>query len=337
MMIRYLKLCSKNRTATGLIATGLGDREETFLDESSNFNTPVYITSTLICIDICNKVEKILSCVGHQENLPFVREFRDSLIDAFRKNCVNEYCKVMPFTQTGQALALAVGVFNEEHVPYAVSQLVWLVQADCYKIRAGVLGMRYLFNVLSQYGYTDIAYRMAMSCEYPGFLYYVEKGATSLWESSIRLTDEKNSRTRRIGPRLPSLNHHWMGNISAWFIKYVIGVFLSDNITENKGVISPAFMKDLGGLSAKIRIGNETVSVRWKRKGHFVKLWVDKQANSRFEVTLDSRYQISSQKTVGTTTKYKIRITTRKKHKQIAFPVVEEYRHCSMKVANSSR
>lgn len=326
MMLRYLKMIETKRQPNGLFCCGMGDREETFLDESSNFNTPIYITDTLVCIDLCNKVEKMLSVVGHEENLGFVCALRDSFLQAFRKNCINEYCKVTPFTQTGQAFALAVGVFEEKYVPYAVQQLVWLVQADCYKIRAGVIGMRHLFNVLSQYGYADIAYKMAISCEYPGFLYYVDKGATSLWESSICLTEEKNSRTRLIGPRLPSLNHQWMGNVSAWLIKYIVGVTLSEDIRTGKGVISPTFVKDLSSLSTEVHMGGECVCVRWKRIGQSVTLWVDKTDGGKFSVDLSSRYEILSQKKIGSITKYRIRIKKNQKPQQIAFPMVEELR-----------
>ena len=113
----------------------------------------------------------MLSVIGAEQNKTKIYNLKNCLVNAFKKHYVNEYCKVIPFTQTGQALAIDVGIFEGEEKEYAIAQLVWLIQSMGIKARVGVIGMRIIFNVLSENGYTDIAYKMAMSEEYPGFLY----------------------------------------------------------------------------------------------------------------------------------------------------------------------
>ena len=326
MMLKYLHLVSEKRQENGLIACGMGDREETFLDESSDHNTPIHITDTLTAIDLCNKVLQMLAVIEDKENMTFVQELCDSLLQAFRKNCINEYCKVVPFTQTGQALAIDVGIFEEKHLAYAVQQLVWLIQADGYKIRAGVLGMRRIFNVLSRYGYTDLAYRMAMSEEYPGFLYYVNHGATSLWESSIKLTCEKNSRTRVIGERLPSLNHHWMSNVASWLIKYVVGINLLEDFSAVKGELCPTFVDGLRFIKCKAYVCGEEIHLLWKKRGNRIILRCKRGGNS-FSLSLSKDNTILNEKTLHDGTKvYTIKAERKTEQKQVFFPIAWELR-----------
>ena len=291
-ILKYFSFAEMQIMENGLVDYGMGDREQTYSDESSNCDTPTTITNTLILIDMCNKALEMLSVIGAEQNKTKIYNLKNCLVNAFKKHYVNEYCKVIPFTQTGQALAIDVGIFEGEEKEYAIAQLVWLIQSMGIKARVGVIGMRIIFNVLSENGYTDIAYKMAMSEEYPGFLYPLTKGATSLWESPILLSESTRSRKGIIGAKVPSFNHHWFGNVSAWFVKYIIGFNRSEDLFDDSVTIAPAFVSELKYAKASISYRGTDFILQWKRIGKRVKLTIKTSGLQNVKWQLGNEYQI---------------------------------------------
>lgn len=76
-----------------------------------------------------------------------------------------------------------------------------IVAADQH-IQNDMYGSRYEFNILSEYGYTDIALKAVTQTGLPGYVHRITQGTTSLWE---QWTD-----------RLP-VNHHYRSNVATWF------------------------------------------------------------------------------------------------------------------------
>ncbi|MDW6065534.1 alpha-L-rhamnosidase C-terminal domain-containing protein [Streptomyces sp. FXJ1.4098] len=83
-----------------------------------------------------------------------------------------------------------------------------IVAAD-HHIQNDMYGSRYEFNILSEYGYTDIALGAVTQTGTPGYVHQIAKGATSLWE---QWTD-----------RL-SVNHHYRSNVATWFYQSLAGI-----------------------------------------------------------------------------------------------------------------
>ncbi|WP_240528812.1 family 78 glycoside hydrolase catalytic domain [Streptomyces humi] len=76
-------------------------------------------------------------------------------------------------------------------------------------IQNDMYGSRYEFNILSEYGYTDVALRAVTQTGVPGYVHQIAKGATSLWE---QWTD-----------RL-SVDHHYRSNVATWFYQSLAGI-----------------------------------------------------------------------------------------------------------------
>ncbi|MEV4230532.1 family 78 glycoside hydrolase catalytic domain [Streptomyces bobili] len=83
-----------------------------------------------------------------------------------------------------------------------------IVAADQH-IQNDMYGSRYEFDILSEYGYTDIALKAVTRTGRPGYVDQIAKGATSLWE---QWTD-----------RL-SVNHHYRSNVATWFYQGLAGI-----------------------------------------------------------------------------------------------------------------
>ncbi len=78
----------------------------------------------------------------------------------------------------------------------------------------GVVGTRFLFEVLNRFGLQEIALKIILQDSYPGWGYMVREGATSLWERWEKLT----------GRGMNSHNHAMFGSVDAWFYRGLAGL-----------------------------------------------------------------------------------------------------------------
>jgi alpha-L-rhamnosidase len=109
------------------------------------------------------------------------------------------------------------------------------------KFNCGILGIKYAFTVLSEYGYIDLLYKAVTNPEYPSYAWWINNGATALCES----WEMKSSN-----------NHHMYSEVDNWMYKYIAGI----NFTENGVVIRPAKQHFLNEFTAR----HEDISVLYK-------------------------------------------------------------------------
>ena len=129
-----------------------------------------------------------------------------------------------------------------------------MIHAADDHIDVGVLGGRVIFHVLSQFGYSDLALKMITRDDYPSFGNWIKRGATTLWESFLP-------------DKAASMNHHFWGDISAWFIKCLAGIQLNPNKHDvNSLKIKPSFVDALDHVSAYHIAPAGKISVSWKRE-----------------------------------------------------------------------
>ncbi|WOX15351.1 family 78 glycoside hydrolase catalytic domain [Streptomyces sp. N50] len=143
-----------------------------------------------------------------------------------------------------------------------------IVAADQH-IQNDMYGSRYEFNILSEYGYTDVALKAVTQTGIPGYVYQIAKGATSLWE--------------QWADRL-SVDHHYRSNVATWFYQSLAGIrptatayeslrirpyiptaAVNSRVPENTDDtdLSPA---TLDHVSASIDTVRGTVSSEWGRR-----------------------------------------------------------------------
>jgi alpha-L-rhamnosidase len=133
-------------------------------------------------------------------------------------------------------------------------------------VYVGILGIRYVFPVLTSAGFGDAAYTIATQTDYPSYGFWADSlGWTSLgenWEASSR-----------------SRNHHMFGSIAQWFYEGLAGIRLAAPGYE-KIVIRPLVPAGLDSVSATIETVRGRVASRWRRAGQGLELDVIIPTNS---------------------------------------------------------
>ncbi len=153
--------------------------------------------------------------------------------------------------QTSQALALYHNIVPDGKEEMVLNNLLADIRQRDYHFDVGVVGLKYLFNVLREYGHSEALYRMVTQTDQPGFGYWLEQGANTLWQ------DWDGSM---------SLNHIMFGTVSEWFYEALAGIQLND---EQPGfqrfIIRPDMLPQLNWANGSVESPFGTIRSSWER------------------------------------------------------------------------
>ena len=274
----YLRYLRSRVDEKGLLHIGLGDWCHVGLNKPK---APLEVTDTVIAMDIAQKIVLMCDAVEFADEADFAREEAARYRKAFRKHLIDfDTMTVLGDCQTCQAMALHYGMFEEAEEQEAFKRLLDMIHAADDHLDVGVLGGRVLFHVLSKFGCSDLAYQMITRPDFPSYGNWLQRGATTLWE--------KFWPTER-----DSLNHHFWGDISSWFIQSVAGLRLNPTgwIPHNV-TIAPNFIEALDHASAWHETPSGKISVSWKRTEDGILLELLIPDGMQLTTTLPEGYRI---------------------------------------------
>jgi alpha-L-rhamnosidase len=181
-------------------------------------------------------------------------------------------------TQTANALALFL-----ELAPGNARGSAWgnLFDNLAYKnnshLTTGIIGTKYIMEVLTRFGNSDLAYDIATQTTYPSWGYMIENGATTLWELW----------QRREGPSMNSHNHPMFGSVGSWLYKALAGINIDPRAVGFEKIrIQPQMVRDLKYASGSVDTLRGRVLSAWKRGDKSVSLEVIIPAGSEAEIVL---------------------------------------------------
>jgi alpha-L-rhamnosidase len=142
------------------------------------------------------------------------------IVAAFNREFVTPGGRVAGDTQTAYLLALAFDLLPEAQRPPAFDRLVHLVAKAGFHLTTGFVGTPLLCPVLSRFGRHDLAYRLLRQTSYPGWLFPVVNGATTMWERWNGWTPDGGFADAGMN----SFNHYAYGAIGEWLYTVVAGI-----------------------------------------------------------------------------------------------------------------
>ena len=166
-------------------------------------------------------------------------------------------------TQTAYVCALFMGFAPEKHRERLAALLDGELSATGGQLRTGFVGTAYLNRTLSAVGLNKRAYQLLLNEEYPGWLYEVNMGATTVWErwNSI-LPDGSISDTG-----MNSLNHYAYGAIMEWVYRDVAGINPVEDVPGfRKALLKPLPDHTLPRVSAKYNSAMGWYESAWEIK-----------------------------------------------------------------------
>ena len=183
-----------------------------------------------------------------------------SAYEALHREIVAAFHKAFPDyrTQTEHVLALHFGLAEDPQK--TADALAEMVKADGVQLRTGFVGTPYILHVLSQYGHADLAWSLLLRREYPGWLYPVAKGATTIWEHWDGIHEDGSFWSKDMN----SFNHYAYGAVADWVFEQAAGIrHAEDRPGFEELLYAPHPDARLGWLQARLDTRHGTVSALW--------------------------------------------------------------------------
>lgn len=186
------------------------------------------------------------------------------ILSAIRREWRTPSGRLAANTQTAHILALFLGLMPKEDEPNLKAALDQLFENSHKELRTGFVGTSYLCRVLTQCGFTHLAYSLFLRDQYPGWLYEVDMGATTIWErwNSV-MPDGHVSDTG-----MNSLNHYAYGAVLEWLYRDIAGI---DPIESAPGFRRVVMQPRPDARLAEVSFGYESATGRyesaWQVKG----------------------------------------------------------------------
>jgi len=245
--------------------------------------TPAALTSTWYYYHDTLILARIAAILGKEGEAAELSALAEEIKHAFNNEflaggryATNDYGTLTLFyiSQTSQLLPLYLEMVPEEAREDVLEMLKRAVveQSDCH-VDTGIVGTRYLLDVLTENGMSDIAYKVATTRSYPGWGYMIDEGATTLWERWEKLE----------GMGMNSHNHIMLGSIDAWFYRVIAGLAPAEPGWKRVR-IKPHILGDLTHATATLKTVRGEVTVSWEKREDDLKLSIGIPANVSADV-----------------------------------------------------
>lgn len=180
-------------------------------------------------------------------------------------NIVRTFQATYPVYLTQTECVLAAYFHLAKDCEAAARQLANMIEANHLQLSTGFLGTPYLLHVLSDYGYSKLAYTLLLRTEYPSWLYPVTKGATTIWEHWDGIMPNGSFWSSDMN----SFNHYAYGCVLDWVYSVAAGIQTQEAYPGyEKIIIAPHPDTRLDWLDASLDTAHGRIQSSWKKQGN---------------------------------------------------------------------
>lgn len=286
LIMRYLCYISSRRNEQGLIAVGLGDWVDPFEAQNGHISAPLELTDSVTVYDMAKKASYLLKKTGRDNESEYAERLAKELRSDIREHLIDKNTMTAAGDcQTSQAYMLDAGIFNDDEREKAQQRLIEIIHRDGDINACGMIGLRHIFHALTAAGECELAYKIITDKGRTGYGYWIENGATALWEDFKDKDD----------PYPDSKNHHFLGDISSWFIQELAGLKTNPNVDDIRYFeISPHFIDALDYAKAHYESAFGRVEVMWQKKGETISLDVSMPHDTYGKAVLPDGYRFEN-------------------------------------------
>lgn len=208
--------------------------------------TDIYYITNVFHVATLKIVAETAKLLGEKEDKKLYKDKYEKQLKRVRDEYFTAGGRLCFDTVTAQVLALYFDIVPEEHRKKLAESLNENVKIHNYTLCTGFIGTTYLLYALADNGYFETACKVLMNNGYPGWLYEVDMGATTVWERWNSLMPDGTPNPDGMN----SYNHYAYGSVMEFVIKRIAG--LQPNAAGYKKIkIAPKPCKGLAEIKAE--------------------------------------------------------------------------------------
>lgn len=213
-------------------------------------------------------VARIAAVLGRSDIAARMADRAARIKAAFAHEFVTASGRLAHNDQTSYALAFLHGLVPPEHRDAARAHFRRVIVDADYLIGTGFIGTPDLLPALSREGMHDLAAKVFLNEEVPGWLYQVKMGATTIWERWDALAPDGTI----YDPMMNSYNHYAYGAVCQWLFEGVAGLRRDPARPGFAGLIlDPVIIPDLSPVAASHDSPKGPVAADWRIDGGTVR------------------------------------------------------------------
>jgi alpha-L-rhamnosidase len=253
----------------GIVTDGLSDHESLTENPAPEMVTPLYFMSANLLADQASR-RQLKADETHY------RQLAEKIRTAYRRQFVNGSTgRVGPGTQASQAFALYTGIVTEAERAKVLAYLVQEIHVRKDHLSTGIMGTKFMLDVLSREGHADLAYKIVTQPDFPSWGWMLKNGATTLWEH-WEYSDNTFSH-----------NHPMFGSVSQWMMQWLGGIQPETaSVGFDRIVVRPQVPKGLDWVKSHYDSIRGRIASNWQRSEDSVRFEIEIPVNTQARVVL---------------------------------------------------
>ncbi len=184
-----------------------------------------------------------------------------ALAEEIRRNILNTYFtpsgRLSVDTQAAYVAALKFGLWTDKTV--LLEQFQRRLRYDNFQIRCGFVGAPLLCGVLAEHGMKTLACDLLLNEGFPGWMYCLNLGATTIWERWNSLLPDGTIS----GTGMNSLNHYAYGSVMEYVYGYLAGIRPGEH-GFRRAILAPCPDIRIGFMDAAYQSVSGKYRCRWE-------------------------------------------------------------------------
>jgi len=245
---RWLLLVA-GQNKSGIIADGLSDHEALDKNPAPVMVTPLYYQSARLLADLARRL-------GREADGAQFEALAETTRQAYQKQLFDPATgRAGPGTQGSQAFALYSDLVPAADREKTLNVLLADIRdKHAGHLSTGIMGTKFMFDVLSRAGHADAASGIASQTNSPGWGWMLANGATTLWE---HWAGSDNTYSH---------NHPMFGSVSQWFMQWLGGIQPApDAVGWDRIVLRPQFVANVDWVTCRYPSVRGPIVSNWRR------------------------------------------------------------------------
>lgn len=207
---------------------------------------------------------RIAGLIGKTAEAKALRQRAEVIRTAFRNEFFAPSGRIAHNDQTSWSLAFLYGLVPPEYHEAGKAYFRRVVEDADGLIGTGFIGTPAILPALTMHGMADLAEKIFLNRKVPGWLYQVERGATSIWERWDALGEDGTI----YDPDMNSYNHYAYGAVCQWLFEGVAGVApVAERPGFDEVTLDPLILPALSPVAAWHDCRHGRIEAGWALEG----------------------------------------------------------------------
>lgn len=255
-----------------------------FADGAASSFLTGHTVSTALFASMTDIMKEVNELLEYHEKAKHYEILGIRVREAFEEEYLMDDGKLKNDLQGLYVLALQMNMVENQKRELLLKRLTELVEANNNCMDTGFMSVPYILDVFSENGKKDMAYKLLYQNQCPSWLYQVEHGATTMWESwnAIKLDGKRDG---------CSFNHYAFGCVGNWMYNNILGI-KNTSIGFEEISICPDIECGLEWVKGHYDCIHGRISVEWRLEGSKVIAEVDVPVNVTAQLKIGNELKI---------------------------------------------